>query len=143
MGIKQVQSLKQQLKLTPQQIQLLKLIQMPITALEQKIQEELENNPALETLDSANEIDENEDINSNDTIDTEEENNNEENEVDNEEYELSKNNEVDIEEYMDDEEMDSYKYDANNYSSEKENDFFTNNIAVSSQYRIQFIRPFA
>ena len=133
MGIKQVQSLKQQLKLTPQQIQLLKLIQLPITALEQKIQEELENNPALETLDSVNEIDESEDIiNSNDTSDTEEENNNEENELNNEEYELLKNNEVDIEEYMDDEEMDSYKYDANNYSYEKENDFFTNNIAVSS-----------
>ena len=35
-------------KLSPQQIQLMKLLQVPTYALEQRIQEELEANPALE-----------------------------------------------------------------------------------------------
>jgi RNA polymerase sigma-54 factor len=35
-------------KLSPQQIQLMKLLQVPTTSLEQRIKEELENNPALE-----------------------------------------------------------------------------------------------
>jgi len=44
------QSLSQKLsqKLSPQQIQLMKLLQIPTLALEQRIKEELENNPALE-----------------------------------------------------------------------------------------------
>ncbi|MFN3781405.1 MAG: hypothetical protein ACK4SO_04440, partial [Candidatus Kapaibacteriota bacterium] len=39
--------------LTPQQIQYLKLLQMPIQQLEQKIEEELQENPLLEALDTA------------------------------------------------------------------------------------------
>lgn len=39
---------KLQQKLSPQQIQLMKLLQVPTAALEQRIKEELENNPALE-----------------------------------------------------------------------------------------------
>src|SRR5690625_7530109 len=35
-------------KLSPQQIQLMKLLQIPTLALEQRIKEELESNPALE-----------------------------------------------------------------------------------------------
>src|ERR1051325_12190335 len=35
-------------KLSPQQIQLMKLLQLPTVALEQRIKEELEINPALE-----------------------------------------------------------------------------------------------
>ncbi len=44
------QSLSQKLsqKLSPQQIQLMKLLQIPTLALEQRIKEELESNPALE-----------------------------------------------------------------------------------------------
>ena len=44
------QSLQQKLlqKLSPQQIQLMKLLQVPTMALEQRIKEELEVNPALE-----------------------------------------------------------------------------------------------
>jgi RNA polymerase sigma-54 factor len=37
--------------LSPQQIQLMKLLQLPTTALEQRIQEEIEGNPVLETGD--------------------------------------------------------------------------------------------
>ena len=44
------QSLQQKLlqKLSPQQIQLMKLLQLPTTELEVRIKEELEANPALE-----------------------------------------------------------------------------------------------
>jgi RNA polymerase sigma-54 factor len=47
--LKQGAYLKQQQKLSPQQIQLMKLLQLPTTAIEQRIQEELEANPVLET----------------------------------------------------------------------------------------------
>src|ERR1700684_1178356 len=45
------QSLQQKLlqKLSPQQIQLMKLLQVPTAILEERIKEELEENPALET----------------------------------------------------------------------------------------------
>ena len=51
------QSLQQKLlqKLSPQQIQLMKLLQLPTVALEQRIKEELELNPALE--EDNNELD--------------------------------------------------------------------------------------
>lgn len=42
--------------LTPQQIQYLKLLQMPIQQLEQKIEEELQENPLLEALDTGESI---------------------------------------------------------------------------------------
>src|SRR5687768_8652366 len=47
------QSLQQKLlqKLSPQQIQLMKLLQVPTAHLEERIKEELEENPALETAD--------------------------------------------------------------------------------------------
>ena len=46
--LKQNLSQKQLQKLSPQQIQLMKLLQVPTVMLEQRIQEELEANPALE-----------------------------------------------------------------------------------------------
>lgn len=45
------QQLKLGLKLTPQQVQYLKLLQLPTLALEQRIKTELEINPLLETID--------------------------------------------------------------------------------------------
>ena len=47
------QQLNQRLlqKLSPQQIQLMKLLQIPTVSLEQRIKEELEQNPALEEGD--------------------------------------------------------------------------------------------
>lgn len=51
--MRQVQSQKQQLKLTPQQIQLMRLLQLPIAALEQSVKEEIERNPLLEVDGSA------------------------------------------------------------------------------------------
>lgn len=46
--LKQSLSQKMTQKLSPQQIQLMKLLQIPTLALEQRIKEELESNPALE-----------------------------------------------------------------------------------------------
>lgn len=47
------QRLQQKLsqKLSPQQIQLMKLLQVPTAHLEERIKEELEENPALETME--------------------------------------------------------------------------------------------
>lgn len=52
------QSLSQKLlqKLSPQQIQLMKLLQIPTATLEQRIKEELEANPALEESEDSEEI---------------------------------------------------------------------------------------
>ena len=58
------QSLQQKLlqKLSPQQIQLMKMLQLPTVALEARIKEELETNPALEEgAESFDQEDSNED----------------------------------------------------------------------------------
>ena len=47
--LKQFLNLKLSQKLSPQQIQLMKLIQLPTQAFEQRLKEEMDENPALET----------------------------------------------------------------------------------------------
>jgi RNA polymerase sigma-54 factor len=47
--LKQFLNLKLSQKLSPQQIQLMKLIQLPTQAFEQRLLEEMNENPALET----------------------------------------------------------------------------------------------
>ena len=54
---KQQQILKQKLKLSPQQIQFLGLLAIPIVDLEKRIEEELEENPTLEESDSTESTD--------------------------------------------------------------------------------------
>ena len=44
-------------KLSPQQIQLMKLLQVPTALLEERIKEELEENPALEEAEEGHETD--------------------------------------------------------------------------------------
>jgi RNA polymerase sigma-54 factor len=46
--LRQALQQKQQLKLTPQQMLVQKLVQLPFASIEQRIKEEIENNPALE-----------------------------------------------------------------------------------------------
>ena len=46
--LKQFLNLKLTQKLSPQQIQLMKLIQLPTQAFEQRLKEEMNENPALE-----------------------------------------------------------------------------------------------
>jgi len=99
------QSLQQKLlqKLSPQQIQLMKLIQLPTQAFEQKLAQEIEENPALESgkdkVDEFQNSDEEEyDDTGNETIETE----------------------INIDDYLSDDEIPSYKLQANNYSADDE-----------------------
>jgi RNA polymerase sigma-54 factor len=57
MGLSQSLQQKQLLKLLPQQIQLMKLLQVPTAFLEDKIKEEIEENPALELSSDSDEAD--------------------------------------------------------------------------------------
>jgi len=112
MALRQSQSLKLLQKLSPQQIQLMKLLQLPTLALEERIKEELELNPALEEDDNSasdEELYDNEESVNETTEETDAEMN------DFEEKEPERiDDQVEMEDYMGDEEMDSYKYDVSN-----------------------------
>lgn len=73
MALKQFLSTKLEQRLSPQQIQLMKLLQVPTMELEQRIKQEIEENPALEEGSEKNEddFDENEDIDQDETSDEE------------------------------------------------------------------------
>ncbi|MBL4648678.1 MAG: RNA polymerase factor sigma-54 [Aureispira sp.] len=119
--LKQNLSHKQIQKLSPQQIQLMKLLQVPTVMLEQRIQEELEANPALE--DSKDDLTkEEEEAPADDFI--EEEAHPEKTDKDediNEEAERQEDNTLEdyLEDYMNDDEP-SYKYEINNHSADDE-----------------------
>ena len=55
--LKQYLQFKLSQKLSPQQIQLMKLIQLPTQAFEQRLKQEMEENPALEAGKEADEFD--------------------------------------------------------------------------------------
>ncbi|MCK0160781.1 RNA polymerase factor sigma-54 [Allomuricauda sp. F6463D] len=101
--LKQHLQFKLSQKLSPQQIQLMKLIQLPTQAFEQKLKQELEENPALESgkeetdvLDDVYE-DTYDDSGDNENIDTEE---------------------INIDDYLSDDEIPDYRTQANNYSAD-------------------------
>ncbi|MGB5244659.1 MAG: RNA polymerase factor sigma-54 [Lutimonas sp.] len=100
------QSLQQKLqqKLSPQQIQLMKLIQLPTLAFEQKLSQEIEENPALESGRESN--DEYEMMDSSNDYE----------ERDSEKIET----EINIDEYLSDDEIPSYKLQVNNSSSDND-----------------------
>ncbi|MBN8703327.1 MAG: RNA polymerase factor sigma-54 [Bacteroidetes bacterium] len=93
-------------KLSPQQIQLMKLLQLPTIALEQRIKEELELNPAMEEGPEEDE----KDVDANDDNELETEDTSEENERQDDEFDMS--------DYMDDDDDSEYKYNANNSSAD-------------------------
>jgi len=99
--LKQQLSQKLSQKLSPQQIQLMKLIQLPTLAFEQKIKQELEENPALESgkeqEDDLEDLD-NSQEDEHDVIETD----------------------FDVDEYLSDDEIPSYKTYSNNYSADDE-----------------------
>ncbi|MBV7268764.1 RNA polymerase factor sigma-54 [Winogradskyella luteola] len=104
MALKQYLQFKLSQKLSPQQIQLMKLIQLPTQAFEQRLKQELEENPALDTgkeetnEDNFDEFDNtSDDINDNDTIDTDD---------------------INIDEYLSDDEIPEYRTQTNNYSAD-------------------------
>jgi len=73
MALKQFLSTKLEQRLSPQQIQLMKLLQVPTMELEQRIKQEIEENPALEEGAEKDEddFDESEDIDQDDISDEE------------------------------------------------------------------------
>ena len=105
--MKQYLKLKLNQKLSPQQIQLMKLIQLPTIDFEQKIKQELEENPALEIRD-----------NSNDVLDEDFSNSNED-ELNNESID---DNDINIEDYINYDDTPAYKlsYNTNNDSENSE-----------------------
>lgn len=114
-------------KLSPQQIQLMKLLQVPTAALEQRIKEELEINPALEE-GSPDDLAEEEIQDDEEELDDfdEEEKEVEEHVESADEAEADaledaiRNDELDVSDYIDDDDVPYYKLNANNNSKDDE-----------------------
>ncbi len=108
---RQVFMLKQQLqfklsqKLSPQQIQLMKLIQLPTLAFEQRLKQELEENPALESGKDKTDDYEDDSLYGEDAYD---------------DYSSDDDSrdDVNIDEYISDDEIPNYRLQANNYSAD-------------------------
>lgn len=114
--LKQSLQLKLSQKLSPQQIQLMKLIQLPTLAFEQRLKEELIENPALESgkeTDANNEVEDYEDPYD---------------DYDNERIEAE---DINIDEYLSDDETPDYKLQASNYSKD-DDDYESPIIAFES-----------
>lgn len=105
--LKQELNLKLQQKLSPQQIQLMKLVQLPTIAFEQRIKQEMEENPALEEGDEYGE-----DEYSSDSDEWENDEYGEDNSID--------TSDINIDEYLSDDEIPNYKTYTNNYSDDDE-----------------------
>lgn len=103
--LKQHLQFKLSQKLSPQQIQLMKLIQLPTQAFEQRIKQELEENPALES-------------GKHDTESSEE--NFEELYEEPDDSETIVAEDINIDEYLSDDEIPGYRTQANNYSPDEE-----------------------
>lgn len=103
--LKQYLQFKLSQKLSPQQIQLMKLIQLPTQAFEQRLKQEMEENPALESgkeaLDSQS-----------DDLD-----NSHDDDYDNEKIDAE---DINVDDYLSDDEVPEYRLHANNYSSDDE-----------------------
>jgi RNA polymerase sigma-54 factor len=111
---------KQLQKLSPMQIQVMKLLQVPTASLEQRIQEELEANPALEEVKSD---DTEEELYGSETAENEDESNAEDADGDGEETDPIEEASLDdyLEDYLDDDDtIASYKLQANNHSPDQE-----------------------
>ena len=102
--LKQHLQFKLSQKLSPQQIQLMKLVQLPTQAFEERIKQELEENLALERgkEDATGEFEEgfsNEEFDDNTQINTED---------------------INVDDYLSDDEIPDYRLHANNYSSDQD-----------------------
>lgn len=127
MALNQHQNLRQQQRLSPQQLQLIKLLEYSVLEMEEKIKSEIEENPALEEGDAPN---------------AEEELNEQVVEETTEERE-----DFSLEDYMGDDEVADYKSQSNNQSSEDklteqvyaENDSFID--ALGKQLQLLDLTP--
>jgi len=98
------QTLALQQKLSPQQILLMKLLQIPTIALEQRIKQEIEENPALEDSED---------------VDEEFGENGAEEEFEND-FDNENSDEFDLNDYISDDDIPAYKLQSNNYSADDE-----------------------
>ena len=111
--LKQHLQFKLSQKLSPQQIQLMRLIQLPIQSFEQQILREIEENPALASG---------------------KENESEEEEYDNHEADggdVIEANDIDIDAYLSDDEIPEYRLRAQNYSADDDEKQVTYAAGVS------------
>jgi len=100
------QRLQQKLlqKLSPQQIQMIKLLEVPTLQIEQRIKKELEENPALEEGPEDEEVPSTEEDGEEERV--------EENDKDNDEFTLD--------DYIEEDDIPEYRLQANNYSKDDE-----------------------
>ncbi|QBA63273.1 RNA polymerase factor sigma-54 [Muriicola soli] len=126
--LKQHLQFKLSQKLSPQQIQLMKLIQLPTQAFEQRLKQELEENPALETGKEEKDTyeDEFEDVyqsdEDSDTINTED---------------------INIDDYLSDDEIPDYRTRTSNYSADEEEKSVPYAAGISfNQYLINQLNTF-
>jgi RNA polymerase sigma-54 factor len=116
--MKQFLKLKLSQKLSPQQIQLMKLIQLPTLDFEQKIQREIEENPALEQ--GQNSSDENDNENDED---------------------YSESDDLDIDDYINYDDTPSYKLNSNNSGNQEDKNIpFSSGISFT-QHLISQLKP--
>jgi RNA polymerase sigma-54 factor len=104
--LKQSFNLKLQQKLSPQQIQLMKMLQIPTMELEQRIKEEMEINPALEE--------------GGDEVQEEEKQTVEDEDLDDDKDSKDGEEEFDFSDYIDDDDIPEYKLYTSNHSSDDE-----------------------
>jgi len=104
------QNLQQKLlqKLSPQQIQLIKLLEVPTIQLEQRIKKEIEENPVLEEGKSDEDEMKFEDDEDSDS----------DNDYDDDDEEYKADDEFTLSDYVDEEEMPAYKLETNNNSKD-------------------------
>ncbi|MGO4820264.1 MULTISPECIES: RNA polymerase factor sigma-54 [unclassified Flavobacterium] len=106
--LKQFLNLKLSQKLSPQQIQLMKLIQLPTQAFEQRLLEEMNENPALEAGKEE------------DDYEKDEFENEDYDDYDDAESDRIEADDINIDEYLSDDDSPDYKTQANNYSDDDE-----------------------
>ena len=102
--LKQHLQFKLSQKLSPQQIQLMKLIQLPTQAFEQRLKQELEENPALESGKE----------------ETASEDSYEELYDDHQDNETISADDINIDEYLSDDEIPDYRTQVSNYSADED-----------------------
>jgi RNA polymerase sigma-54 factor len=100
--LKQYLQLKLSQKLSPQQIQLMKLIELPLQELEERLSREIEENPALESGKEKED---------DDYFDTD---------SDYDEQSNKDDGDINVEDYLSDDDTPDYKLKSNNYSDDDE-----------------------
>lgn len=120
------QKLQQKLlqKLSPQQIQLIKLLEVPTMQLEQRIKKEIEENPILEE----GRQDDDEEYSGDEDSD---------NDFDDDVDDFKTDEEFSLDDYFEDDEIPNYKLNANNYSKDdKRNDIPYSDVASFRDHMI-------